>query len=43
MKIDLNTWEICRNPYFIGINSAIFEERIFVVEEEESQSLFYWN
>ena len=33
----------CRNPYFIGINSAIIE---FDYEDETiymSQSLFYWN
>ena len=32
-----------RNPYFIGINSAIYEECFKFFEVEESQSLFYWN
>ena len=32
-----------RNPYFIGINSAIENEEFFEIEEIMSQSLFYWN
>ena len=33
----------CRNPYFIGINSAICEVTNIEIEEDGSQSLFYWN
>ena len=32
-----------RNPYFIGINSAIDEGDADEMEIGESQSLFYWN
>ena len=32
-----------RNPYFIGINSAILIEFSDGVVIELSQSLFYWN
>ena len=32
-----------RNPYFIGINSAIFAIFNIWIEEDGSQSLFYWN
>ena len=32
-----------RNPYFIGINSAIFNEVGELEDQNESQSLFYWN
>ena len=33
----------CRNPYFIGILSAILRLFILNLIENESQSLFYWN
>ena len=32
-----------RNPYFIGINSAIEFEGLFNLLSDKSQSLFYWN
>ena len=32
-----------RNPYFIGINSAMFSTLEEIADELESQSLFYWN
>ena len=35
--------EIRRNPYFIGINSAIGEMIIELKDIKWSQSLFYWN
>ena len=34
---------MCRNPYFIGINSAIKEIKDIKQLEKASQSLFYWN
>ena len=34
---------LCRNPYFIGINSAISVMKDFSSPDELSQSLFYWN
>ena len=34
---------ICRNPYFIGINSAILILKIDKHNKTQSQSLFYWN
>ena len=33
----------CRNPYFIGINSAIVEHKREEIGGLTSQSLFYWN
>ena len=33
----------CRNPYFIGILSAIGKQRALRVRMGKSQSLFYWN
>ena len=32
-----------RNPYFIGINSAIIKEFPLCLYDSLSQSLFYWN
>ena len=32
-----------RNPYFIGILSAIVTGKAILKELKESQSLFYWN
>ena len=32
-----------RNPYFIGINSAISVEANMFIRGVWSQSLFYWN
>ena len=32
-----------RNPYFIGINSAIEVSFVELVVSPPSQSLFYWN
>ena len=32
-----------RNPYFIGINSAIIDDIKLNYEFNGSQSLFYWN
>ena len=33
----------CRNPYFIGINSAIIKFIRYNSFGDLSQSLFYWN
>ena len=32
-----------RNPYFIGINSAIVGDEVATTTSDLSQSLFYWN
>ena len=32
-----------RNPYFIGINSAIDLKTVEELSKAKSQSLFYWN
>ena len=32
-----------RNPYFIGILSAIKQRESYTIERLQSQSLFYWN
>ena len=34
---------LCRNPYFIGINSAIEAFEDIADDLQRSQSLFYWN
>ena len=43
MGLDKSNRQLCRNPYFIGINSAI--DKINKLEDFKlkSQSLFYWN
>ena len=33
----------CRNPYFIGILSAMGSDIVINLSNGESQSLFYWN
>ena len=40
---DINNLFLCRNPYFIGILSAIQSLNDIDELEFESQSLFYWN
>ena len=34
---------LSRNPYFIGINSAMAFMEVERLRDLESQSLFYWN
>ncbi len=42
-ELELEDVEKCRNPYFIGINSAIYPALMHTRHLIKSQSLFYWN
>ena len=41
--LKITVGEECRNPYFIGINSAIASNLSINMFPKGSQSLFYWN